>query len=392
MDIIDLMEQVERGEDSNSQFKSNFSSIDSLAAEITAFLNSDGGQILIGISDLGDIEGISREDVNRLNQWVSNVCANKIEPAPMNVKTENLKIEGKKGNIVMVVKVPPGFNKFYMANGTDVWVKVGADKRKANREELRRLSQESANLYADEIPVPRTCLEDMDLSLFKDFYKRRTEENLEESGIELENILRNLKLYSNGKLTLAGLLIFGKEPYLTRPEYIIKAISFVGNTPDGYEYRDSRDIKGNIIQLYQAGKSFLTSNLRHQQKGQGFNTTGILEIPVIALEEALTNALLHRNYFLASNIRLFIFDNRVEIISPGTLPNTVKVENIKYGVHMERNTIFMSIIRDLKEIPYRGSGTGVRNILKACKEEGTKVEFIDDDKTQEFKVVFSRSD
>ena len=392
MDIIDLMELIELGEDSKLQFKSNFSSIASLAAEITAFLNSDGGQILIGISDEGDIEGLSWEDVNRLNQWVSSTCTNKIEPAPMNVKTENVKVEGEKDSIVMVVRVPPGSNKFYMANGTDAWVKVGADKRKANREELRRLLQESANLYADEMPVPGTGLEDMDLSLFKDFYKRRTEEDFEQSEIEFEDLLRSLKLYFHGKLTLAGLLVFGKEPYVKRPEFIIKAISFVGNTPDGFEYRDSRDIKGNIIKLYQEGKSFLTSNLRHQQKGQGFNTTGILEIPVIALEEALTNALLHRNYFLASNIRLFIFDNRVEIISPGTLPNTVEVENIKYGMHVERNPLLMSIVRDLKEIPYRGVGTGVRNILKACKEEGTEVEFIDDDKTQEFKVVFFRSE
>ena len=134
----DLRKIIELGEDSYTQFKEKFTSIDSLAAEITAFLNSKGGRIIVGISDDGELIGLNKNEIKKTNQWIANACTNKIEPVVTRVLTEIKQINDK---VILLIKVPVGANKFYMANGRDVWVKVGSDKRRASREELKRLLQ-----------------------------------------------------------------------------------------------------------------------------------------------------------------------------------------------------------------------------------------------------------
>lgn len=387
MDTLELLKLIENGEDSQTQFKERFESIDALAAEICAFSNSNGGNIIVGVSDEGEITGLIKEDIHKLNEWISSTCSQKIDPQ-VNVTTQNIKYQDR---IVMVINVPMGPNKFYMANGKDIWVKVGADKRRAKREEIQRLLQSSGHLYADEMPVENTDLSDINIDLFRSFYERRTHEKLEELNIPLEKVMSNMKLMADDKLTLAGLLVFGKKPEEKKPQFVIKAVLFPGNIPAVSEYKDSRDISGNIPKIFEAGRSFLINNLRWVQKDQHFNTTGILEIPQIALEEALINAIVHRNYFISSNIRIFIFDNRVEIISPGALPNTINVESIKMGIHIERNPILVSMLKDIENIPYRGIGTGIQRILHECKNAGITVDFIEEKDSEQFKVIFHRN-
>jgi predicted HTH transcriptional regulator len=386
MEVSELLELIEKGEDSQTQFKERFESIDALASEICAFSNSNGGKIIVGVCDDGKITGLKKEDIHKLNEWVSSTCSQKIDPQ-VNVTTQNIKYLD---SIVMVISVPMGSNKFYMANGKDIWVKVGADKRRAKREEIQRLLQSSGHLYADEMPVENTNINDINIDMFKSFYERRTHEKLEDLNIPHEKLMSNLKLMADGKLTLAGLLVFGKKPQETKPQFVIKAVLFPGNSPAVSEYKDSRDIAGNIPKIFEAGRSFLINNLRWIQKDQHFNTTGILEIPQIALEEALINAIVHRNYFISSNIRIFIFDDRVEIISPGALPNTINVDSIKMGIHIERNPILVSLLKDVENIPYRGIGTGVQRILHECRNAGITVDFLEEKENEQFKVIFYR--
>lgn len=387
MDTTELLELIEMGEDSHTQFKERFESIDALAAEICAFSNSNGGNIIVGISDDGDITRLEKDEIQKLNEWISSTCSQKIDPQ-VNVITQNIKYQDK---IIMVINVPMGSNKFYMANGKDIWVKVGADKRRAKREEIQRLLQSSGHLYADEMPVEGTNINDINIDIFRSFYEHRTHEKLEDLNISLEKLMSNLKLMTDNKLTLAGLLAFGKKPEEKRPQFVIKAVLFPGNSPAVSEYKDSRDISGNIFRIFEASRSFLINNLRWVQKDQNFNTIGILEIPKIALEEALINAIVHRNYFISSNIRIFIFDNRVEIISPGALPNTIDVESIKMGIHIERNPILVSMLKDFEDIPYRGIGTGIQRILNECEKAGITVDFIEEKKSEQFKVIFHRN-
>lgn len=381
MDILQL------GEDSKTQFKEYFSSVDAMAAEIGAFANTEGGRIFVGVNDRGEITGLTKENISQLNQMVSNVCSRKIDPT-LSVITENLKLEDK---IIMIINVPMGSNKFYISNGKDVWVKVGADKRRAKREEMKRLLQESTLLFADEQSVEGTSIKDLDMDIVKDFLENKAHENLDKIRIPTEKILHNMRIMNNEECTIAGIILFGKKSYFNVSQFYIAAVSWYGNDIAGVEYRDSENIHGNIIRQYQDGMAFIKRQLRKLQDGQGFNSLGILEIPEVAIQEALVNAIIHRNYFIQSNIRILVFDNRVEIVSPGTLPNTLDVESVKVGVRVARNPIISSHIKAMPEIPYREMGSGIPRILESCNEAEMKVEFINQKLGPgQFKVIFWR--
>jgi ATP-dependent DNA helicase RecG len=386
MNSLELLNRIKLGEDSQTQFKEKFTSPDALAAEIVAFANTKGGQILVGVTDRGELQGLTGKEIAVLNQMISNVCSQKIDPN-IAVTTENVACEDR---VVVLITVPLGPNKFYMANGGDIWVKVGADKRRAKREELQRLLQESARLYADEQVIADSGLPDLDLLQVNEFVAKRLGEKVEDTDPPLAKILENMKVLANDKCTLAGLLLFTKKRTLALAHFGIAAVSWYGNDPGGVQYRDSEDIQGNVAKLFADGMGFLKRQLYKLQEGQDFNSLGILEVPEIALEETLVNAIVHRDYFINSNIRLMVFDNRIEIISPGVLPNTLNVAAIKTGVHVVRNPILLSHIKDIPGIPYRGMGTGVSRIIKSCQEAALQVDFINDTDAGQFKVIFWR--
>ena len=158
----------------------------------------------------------------------------------------------------------------------------------------------------------------------------------------------------------------------------------------GSAYLDSEDIGGPLPLQFKDGMAFLKRNLYKRQQGQSVNSTGLLEVPSIALEEALVNALVHRDYFISAGVRLLIFDDRIEIISPGSLPNTVTTENIRYGIQVVRNPILVSFLSKL-DIPYRGIGSGILRMMRECRQAGiSQPEFVEDKEAATFKVVFMR--
>jgi ATP-dependent DNA helicase RecG len=227
--------------------------------------------------------------------------------------------------------------------------------------------QSSSLVYADEIPVDGATEHDIDLEHLKRFheafYKVELEKELEKSGISLNQLLCNLMLAKGNNLNLAGLLLFGDKPQRYKPMFSVKVISFVGNDPAVTLYRDSADIEGCLRDMYKGTISFLTRNLKAVQNGKGFNTQGDLEIPLSALEELVVNMLVHRDYFISAPCRVMIFDNRVELVSPGALPNSITIQNIIKGVSVSRNPIIVSFATKDDELPYRGLGTGILRAL-----------------------------
>ena len=385
MDCLELSNVINRGEDTFNQFKANFYSVDKLAVEICAFANSDGGSLYIGILDSGGLEGLSKEDVNRLNQWISSTSSSKIAP-PLFVQTEILICDGKR---ILIIHVPKGSNKPYAVNTTEFWVKSGADKRRATREELLRLMQSSGFLFADEIETG-AGIEDFDADYFKRFYEQYYTEKVEDIDVSLEKLLENLRLVKNGQLTLAGLLLFGRSPERVRPQFVIKATYYKGNDIYSDEYKDSETIDGRLIEQFEYGVSFIRRNLRGLQKNRNVNAPPILEIPKEAFMEAVANAIVHRDYFINAPIFINVFKNRLEIISPGILPNTVTEDNMRYGIHIERNPAILSFLERDKKFRYSGRGSGVPRTIRLCRESDVKLDLVNDRDKQIFKVVFHR--
>ena len=369
MEAIELIELIGRGEDSRTEFKQSqdVTNAKSLAGEMVAFSNSKGGKILIGVDDAGSVIGVTPGDIRRLNQLISNTATDCVRPS-INPETENISVGG---NLVMVVTVPEGISKPYADNDGVFWVKSGADKRRVtSREEVQRMLQSADLVHADEVPVQGTTTVDLDAEHFGSFFEKQYGESLDnmldKAGISLGQLLNNLGLASEETLNLAGLIIFGRLPQRYRPAFLVKAVSFVGNNPAGDKYRDSEDIDGCLRDLHKKTMSFLTRNLRRLQGDKGINTQGDIEVPQAALEELVVNMLLHRDYFISAPWRVMLFDNRIELISPGSLPNNLTVENIRNGVSVIRNPLIASFATKGNELPYRGIGTGIRRALAAA--------------------------
>jgi ATP-dependent DNA helicase RecG len=382
METSELIEIIARGEDTRNQYKENFHNVDSLAAEIVAFSNSGGGKIFIGVEDKNwTVTGLSKEDISRLNQLISNAATQSVRP-PVNPITENV---NHPDGLVMVVTISEGISKPYMDNKGAIWVKSGSDKRKVtSREEIQRMLQSAGLLHGDEIPANGLSVSDIDLPFFEEFFLKEYGEALESQDNSIKIIFENMNLAKKGDLNIAGALLFAKQAYFRLPAFIVKAVCYPGDDIDEDHYIDSRDIRGKISDIFQEVISFITINIRHEQAQKNVNSLGEPEIPKIVLEELVANALIHRDYFISAPIRIFIFNNRVEIISPGHLPNNLTIENIKSGNSNIRNPVLASFAT--KILPYRGLGNGIRRALKAYSE----IDFIDDRDNNLFKVIIRK--
>src|SRR5690606_14597667 len=156
-------------------------------------------------------------------------------------------------------------------------------------------------------------------------------------GATLDQVLQNIGLGDGRELNLSGLMLFGRNPLRWYPAFTIKAVAFPGTVIWDTRYLDSEDISGTLAEQFKGACAFIKRNLHHVQRGQGFNTLGELEIPEAALEELLVNALIHRDYFTSASIRLMVFADRVEIASPGHLPDSLSVDDIRRGRTIRRN-------------------------------------------------------
>ncbi len=371
------------GEDSARQFKRDISNADALASEMVAFANCEGGTIFIGVADDGSAPGLSAEDVSRLNQLIGNTANHSVR-SPIAVRTKNVLLES--GRVVIVLTVPKGLDKPYFDRNGVIWLKAGSDKRRVNsKEELRRLFQISDQFHADELPT-KAGLEALDLLRFRDFLRDLHGQELPQSPAELMRLLKNMNLATeNGVLNLAGLLLFGERPESLKPQFIVKAVRYPGNEIHVARYVDTEDIAGPLRRVFDDAQAFVLRNLHKLQAGRGVNSQGAPEIPAVVFEELLVNALVHRDYLVSAPVRVFIFENRIEIISPGNLPNNLTVEKIRAGNSNLRNPILASYAAK-GLLPYRGLGSGVPRAVEAWPS----IELRDDRDAGNFVVTIPR--
>lgn len=371
MNRDELLEIVALGEDSTRQFKADVRNVESVASEMAAFANAEGGLILIGVADDGSISGLSRKDVGRINQLISNAASHLVR-SPLLVQTENVAVG--KGQIVIVLSVPKGIDKPYFDKNGIIWLKSGADKRRVNsKEELRRLFQLTDQFHGDGLPT-RAGIESLDKLRFRDFLRDAYKREFPDDSSELTRLLQNMNLATDDeKLNLAGVLMFAERPEWIKPQFVVKAIRYPGNKIHATDYLDAEDFSGSLRKIFDDAMAFVMRNLHKVQAGRSVNAPGVPEISETVFEELLVNALVHRDYLVSAPIRLFMFDNRIEIISPGHLPNNLTVEKILAGNSNIRNPILVSYAAK-GLLPYHGLGSGIKRALDAWP----RIDFADD--------------
>lgn len=185
------------------------------------------------------------------------------------------------------------------------------------------------------------------------------------------------------------MLLFGKYTQRWMPMMTAKCICFAGNSIGSKVFRDKvndADMEGNLLHQYDTIMDFFTRNLHNVQVGDEFNSMGKLEIPYTSLVEFTVNSLIHRSLNMKAPVRIFIFDNRVEIHSPGALPNGLTIDDIKAGTSMPRNTFLFN--NAIYLLPYTGVGSGITRAL----DEDVNVTFMNNDKAQEFVITVWREE
>jgi ATP-dependent DNA helicase RecG len=379
----ELLAEIALQEDSTRQFKADVRNAESLAAEMAAFANSSGGDIYIGVADDGSIPGLTPQDVGRINQLISNT-ASQLVRSPLHVQTENIRLDN--GNLVIRLTVPQGLDKPYFDKNGVIWLKNGADKRRVNsKEELRRLFQVTGQFHADELPT-KAGIDKLDKLRFRDFLQDVYGINYPDSPQELLRLLQNMSLANDeGQLNLAGVLLFAERPQWIKPQFVVKAIHYPGNEIHADAYLDTEDFDGALRKIYDDTLTFIMRNLHKVQAGRGVNAPGTPEIPPVVFEELLVNALVHRDYLIDAPIRVFIYDNRIEIISPGHLPNNLTVAKIRSGNANSRNPILLSYAAK-GVLPYHRLGSGIRRALGVYPQ----IDFEDDRESCLFKVTVWR--
>lgn len=337
------------------------------------------------MADDGSIPGLTNADVSRINQIISNAASQHIK-SPLTVKSENIATGDDR--VVIVLTIPKGQDKPYFDRNGVIWLKTGADKRKINsREELCRLFQSVDQFHADELPT-KAGPDKLDRLRFRDFLKTVYDIPFPDSPADLQTLLQNMNLATeDGKLNLAGVLLFTERPEWIKPQFIAKGVRYPGNAIHVSEYVDMEDFSGPLPRIFDDAMAFIMRNLHKVQAGRGVNAPGKPEIPEGVFEELLVNALMHRDYLISAPIHIFIFDNRIEIISPGTLQSNLTVEKIRKGNSNIRNPILVSFIAK-GLLPYRGLGSGIKRAL----EDWPAIDFTDDREGSLFTVIIHRKE
>jgi predicted HTH transcriptional regulator len=382
MEAQELLNIIQRGESSKVQFKERMPHLDSLAHEMIAFSNSQGGIIIFGVNDkTGGLNGLSFAEIQELNRQIVNVASQKIYPSIV-ITTETVHADD---NNIVVVEVAEGINKPYKDNNGIIYIKNGSDKRKVtSNEELSRLLQSGGSLYADEQLIGGSSTDDIDMSCFNAFLEKKYGVPLQDLKLPLQTILKNLSMGEDNTWTLAGLLSFSTMRQRSRPQFSIQCIKIDGVTI-GNTFSDIEPpFDGHLTEVFNRTIDFINRNMRKIPNGDGFNAPFKWEIPRGVFEELLVNALVHRDYFIASTVKIFIFLDRIEIISPGKLPNSITIDNIQNGISVMRNPILLSVARHI--LPYRGLGTGIARAYSLYPD----IELENRMEENQFRVVIKR--
>lgn len=345
------------------ELKSTLSEKEEILETISAFSNTKGGKIFIGINPSDKIIGVDIGS-NTLENLANNVKNNtdpKVFPT-----IEIQQINSKKVVVVSVPEYPakPVFVK------DKVFIRVGRTNQRASSGKIRQLIKWSEQYYWDKQIIPKVSIKEIDKSKIKAFLnKAEVERNiLFEGSKSAVNILEKLKLVEKNKITNASVLLFGKNPQHVLYRSIVKCGRFRGTEP--IDFIDMQNIEGTIIEQVPSVLNFISRHINISVKITGSpQREEIWEFPKDALREAVINAVCHRNYEDSGNVQIRIFDDRLEVWNPGELPPEITIESLKKThVSKPRNELIAKCFYLIKYIEQWGTGTN--RIVRLCKEAG----------------------
>ncbi len=378
----DLLEIIANGENSGVEFKRDDIRPEQLAKEIVAFANVQGGRILLGVEDNGRITGLHRAGPQ---EWVLNVFRDKVHPQIIPFYEEVVVEQGVR---VGVITIAPGISKPYVVghnNREEGYIRMGDRSELATREQQLRLFESGGLLHVEVLPVPGTSLSNIDLDRL-DYYLRTIikDPEMPGTGSEWTERLLGLGLMAEDGMgskvcSVAGLICFGINPRRFLRQAGLRVMAFAGMDK---EYRALLDV---VLDAPLVGRWKVTDSGRKELVDEGLiekfssaiepfmteESSGIDEnmrrektwfYPREAVRETVVNALVHRDWTRSVDIEVTSYADRMEVISPGKLQNSMTINKMVAGQRSPRNILVMEILRGYGYVDSRGMGVRTKVI------------------------------
>lgn len=352
-----FLRSVGEQESQRLEFKQSVPRSTSLQEPMVAFANAVGGRIVIGVSDQRPrvLHGIAdgQETLERVEEAAR---------APHPPLTVHHRLMTVGPTTVCVVDVPPVPRGFVQTSSGRVLVRAGPTNQALIGEDLTAFVIERAAVPVEDRVVSGTSMADLDEHVVRAYLRRR----LSRTRIEMGAGLRDLGFLDGGTPTLACLLLFGRDPQTTRRRFGIDVLRYDGRTSGQPVLRDRQQLGGRLPDLVEAADRAIYEAMRRDSVVRGLIREEVPEYPPIAIREALLNAVGHRDYSRAgAAVQVKIFDDGVEIESPGSLPGPVTVENLK-DAQYSRNPRLMEVFHLLNLV--EEAGEGIDRILDAMDQ------------------------
>ncbi len=368
----DISRQLRLGEDSQWEFKRvefrgdipTSPRRDDWADELGAFGNADGGTLLCGVSDDGTVQGMSREQMAALDHLLVEVSTDALEP-PLRIGVHHRELNGR---AFLLVAVPRG-EALHERNG-QAFVRVGATKRRLRRDEGLRLAQKRAQnryLWFDKQSVPETGFETLSERLWEPLLSVT-------AAADPRRGLRNLRLLAQDeagvdRATVAGILLCTPSPHDWLPQATIAATHYRGLDRASGQL-DAQEIAGPLPEQIADAVRFVVRNMRVSARKTP-QREDVVQYSKAAVFEAVVNAVAHRDYSMSSRrIRLSMFKDRLEIDSPGELPNGMTIEGMEDS-QATRNEVIASVFGRVPVANVAGSGR--RRYLMERRGDGVSI-------------------
>lgn len=368
-----ITEQLSLGEDSQWEFKQvefkgnrpKSPSRDDWADEMAAFANTNGGVLLCGVTDRGEVQDMSSDRMDKLENLLVEICSDSIKPS-IQINTFRKKIRGK--GAVLLVEIPEGYSQHDSPGGS--FRRAGSSKRKMTSDERLRLAQkrgQSRFLWFDKQTMPETGFKTLSRELWNHLLSA-------ESALDPELALVKMGLLAEDETgarmaTVAGLLLCSESPELFLPNASVMATCYLGGDRASKQ-ADAQEIGGPVSRQIAEAVAFVLRNMKTAARKEPARVD-MPQYSERAVFEAVVNAVAHRDYSVkGSRIRLSMFEDRLEILSPGALPNNLTVDSMDIR-QSTRNEILASV---LGRMPVGGTrGSGERRFFMERRGDGVPI-------------------
>lgn len=391
----EILAVIANGENSFVAFKRDDVQRHELAKDLVALANLEGGRVLLGVAEDGMVCGISRTNIR---DWILSVCQDKIRPAiePYVEYVTDLQLEKD----IVIVRVTRGYaiHSLWHRNSNRFLLRWGKRSREIGQQELTHLMQQRGSLRQELMPVSGTGVESLDLCRLRNYFESIREQYAPEDTDThaWRSLLESTQIMSDEAVTVSGMLLFGRTPHRYLPLAGIEAVAYRGSE-HGAQLLNRASIQGPMTPFLDSNDTLLEGGLVEQTLDfVRRNTSRSVQLadwgrkdcalyPEEVVREAIVNALIHRDYSLwNTNIQVAIYDDRLEIVSPGRLPNGITPERMRVGTRAARNEVLKDVMRDYRYLEHMGMGVPRKIVKGMFDHKGTDPELIE--KNERFTV------